>query len=65
MVRSTPSSRMGRVCEREGELGEEESSCREEQGLGGFYREREGEERASGASRQSSMVSTIGINGGR
>jgi hypothetical protein len=26
--------------ERERELGEEESSCREEQGLGGFYRER-------------------------
>jgi hypothetical protein len=25
---------------RERELGEEESSCREEQGLGGFYRER-------------------------
>jgi hypothetical protein len=34
------------VGERERVLGEEESSCREEQGLNGFYREREGEERS-------------------
>jgi hypothetical protein len=37
------------VWERERELGEEESLCREEQGLGGgFIEEREEEERAAG-----------------
>jgi hypothetical protein len=50
------------VGERERVLGEEESSCREEQGLGGFYREREGEERSPVGFKAPLMVG--GSNGG-